>query len=152
MSRGTCACRPSHSLGTPPGRSCCTSIAWGSGVGPRAAGWVRAMGWATSRLRPGYHVAVEIAVPHCARRAAITRLPHPPACCGTLPAETGTLHGYHHQALASCYPSSPASVALYACHWARLSLGSHVLLCGAGSLRLLSLPVATAMAAPGAGQ
>lgn len=109
-------------------------------------------------------MTVELAVPHCARWAAITRLPHPLACCGTLPTEAGALHGYLCQALASCYPLlpglswdeatwlEPLSVALYTCHWARLSLGSHMVLCGAGSLWLLSLPVAKAMAAPGAGQ
>uniref|UniRef100_A0A452ILA9 Uncharacterized protein n=1 Tax=Gopherus agassizii TaxID=38772 RepID=A0A452ILA9_9SAUR len=93
---------------------------WGRKVGPRErpAGRVRAMGCATSQLRPGYNVAVEIAVPHCARWAAITRLPHPPACCGTLPAEIGACTATSHKPWSPAAWLEPLSMALYACHWA----------------------------------
>ncbi|KAJ8340755.1 hypothetical protein SKAU_G00353880 [Synaphobranchus kaupii] len=130
-------------------------------LGHEAAGRVIKVGSGVKHLQPGDRVAIEPGVPREMDEFFKTgRYNLSPTIffCAT-PPDDGNLSRYYKHSANFCYklPDSvtfeegaliePLSVGIYACRRAQVTLGSTVLICGAGPIGLVSLLVAKAMGA-----
>ncbi|XP_068611488.1 sorbitol dehydrogenase-like [Brachionichthys hirsutus] len=130
-------------------------------LGHEASGRVVKVGSAVKHLKVGDRVAIEPGVPREADEFCKTgryNLSPTIFSCAT-PPEDGTLCRYYKHSANFCYklPDSvtfeegaliePLSVGIHACRRAGVTLGSTVLICGAGPIGLLCLLVAKAMGA-----
>ncbi|XP_038139810.1 sorbitol dehydrogenase [Cyprinodon tularosa] len=130
-------------------------------LGHEAAGRVVKVGSAVTHLKPGDRVAIEPGVPRemdeFFKRGKYNLSPTIFFCA--TPPDDGNLCRYYTHNANFCYklPDSvsfeegaliePLSVGIHACRRAGVSLGSTVLICGAGPIGLVSLLVAKAMGA-----
>ncbi|KAG5848787.1 sorbitol dehydrogenase isoform X2 [Anguilla anguilla] len=130
-------------------------------LGHEAAGRVIKVGSGVKHLQPGDRVAIEPGVPREMDEFFKTgRYNLSPTIffCAT-PPDDGNLSRYYKHSANFCYklPDSvtyeegaliePLSVGIYACRRAQVTLGSTVLICGAGPIGLVCLLVAKAMGA-----
>ncbi|XP_019723139.1 sorbitol dehydrogenase [Hippocampus comes] len=130
-------------------------------LGHEAAGRVVKVGSAVKHLQAGDRVAVEPTVPREMDeffKSGRYNLSPTIFCCAT-PPDDGSLCRYYTHSANFCYklPDNvtfeegslvePLSVGIHACRRAGVTLGSTVLICGAGPIGLVSLLVAKAMGA-----
>jgi L-iditol 2-dehydrogenase len=130
-------------------------------IGHEAAGVVAKCGKNVKHLKEGDRVAIEPGVPcrrcdHC--KVGKYNLCPDIAFCATPPFH-GNLRRYYTHDAAFCYKLpehvtleegallEPLSVGVHACRRAGVTLGSHVLICGAGPIGLVTLLVARSMGA-----
>ncbi|XP_064608605.1 sorbitol dehydrogenase-like [Liolophura sinensis] len=130
-------------------------------LGHESCGTVSKVGEGVDHLKVGDRVAIEPAVP-CRRckycKGGRYNLCKDIACCATPPYD-GSLARYYVHAADFCYklPDNvseeegallePLSVGIHACRRAGVSLGSVVLICGAGPIGLVNLLTAKSMGA-----
>ncbi|XP_076852927.1 sorbitol dehydrogenase isoform X1 [Brachyhypopomus gauderio] len=130
-------------------------------LGHEAAGRVVKVGSAVTHLKPGDRVAIEPGVPREVDeffKSGRYNLSPTMFFCAT-PPDDGNLSRYYKHDANFCYklPDNvtfeegaliePLSVGIHACRKAGVTLGSSVLICGAGPIGLVSLVVAKAMGA-----
>lgn len=130
-------------------------------TGHEASGTVLKCGSKVKHLKPGDRVCIEPSVPCLA--CDLCRQGHYNVCPNaynlSLPPHDGCLMRYYKHDANFCYklPDNvsdeegaliePLTVGIYACKRANLQLGSHVLVCGAGPIGLVTLIAAQAMGA-----
>ncbi|XP_036440304.1 sorbitol dehydrogenase-like [Colossoma macropomum] len=130
-------------------------------LGHEAAGRVLRVGTGVTHLKPGDRVAIEPAVPSEMDEFVKSGHYHlsPNIFFYGRPPDDGTICRYYKHSASFCYklPDNvtyeegaliePLSVGIHACRRAGVTLGSSVLICGAGPIGLVTLIVAKAMGA-----